>query len=424
MSFWDQLPGVANFALSAAAMPAQWLGNAAALGANQQRYDQGYDELAGLRTRRQGDIDSAAGAYTQGANALVGDVRSGVDNINRQTNALWNQRYVRNMRYLEGAGQQERRDINRGFDNNLNSSLSGLRSRGLIGSTINPAVRAGNQRRRADALGGLDERLRQQRLSWDSSLSGDVANNFGQGAWSGFNAVNTAQQNALNTGWNTELARGGVDTSNTGNLVNWIGNRTDSYPDQSAYLNTLYRSGQSQAPIPNYPSPSYGPGIAQGLSSAAGAAIGKAFVGCIDAATPIDTPAGPRPLAEILIGDQVMTLAGPDEVVDRDCGAPWPQRRWDYLTLYLAGGAELTLTRDHLVNGRAAGDYQVGDSVALADGNDDTLVGILHSAPVVSGDLRLAHSDHYLTAEGIIVGSMLEYYGISAMRPRPAEVAK
>ena len=85
-------------------------------------------------------------------------------------------RYDRNMGYLEGQGEQERRDINESFDNQ-NVRLKGdLQRRGLTGSTILPSMQQGLERRRSDSLGGLNERVNRQKISTDSALSGDIAN--------------------------------------------------------------------------------------------------------------------------------------------------------------------------------------------------------------------------------------------------------
>ena len=68
------------------------------------------------------------------------------------------------MPMLEGAGTQERTDINRQFNNLGNQQAADLTSRGLSATTILPTLQQGTERSRADALGGLNERLLQQRL--------------------------------------------------------------------------------------------------------------------------------------------------------------------------------------------------------------------------------------------------------------------
>lgn len=82
-------------------------------------------------------------------------------------------RYERNMNYLEGAGQQEAKDINQSYDNQGDKINQDLVSRGLRGSTIAENMAMGNNRERMNDQGRLQERLRQQRIATDAGLSGD-----------------------------------------------------------------------------------------------------------------------------------------------------------------------------------------------------------------------------------------------------------
>ncbi len=74
---------------------------------------------------------------------------------------------------LEGSGEQERRDIQGQFDASGSRLAQDATSRGLAGTTIMPGISAANERERSDALGGLEERLRQQTAGVDAQLSGD-----------------------------------------------------------------------------------------------------------------------------------------------------------------------------------------------------------------------------------------------------------
>jgi len=83
-------------------------------------------------------------------------------------------RYQRNMDALRGMGAQEGRDINDQFNKRQSATRSDLVGRGLGNSSLLATTAAGNDRERTDALGRLDERLRQQQVSNDAQLSGDV----------------------------------------------------------------------------------------------------------------------------------------------------------------------------------------------------------------------------------------------------------
>lgn len=432
----DWLPQLANWGTSMLMMPAQLLAQYQAEQANLERYNQGLDELTALRERGQADFDLAAGQVTSGYRTMADNTRGAVSDITGNLNNMYQDRYNRNMGYFEGAGEQERADIKRRFANAQNTSMANLRSRGLVGSTIAPAVRAGNARRESDAMGALDERLRQQRIGLDASLSGDVAANYGQNAWAGLNLNNAMESGYLNNLWSTEGARRGWDANATGNLVGWIGGRTDSYPNEALYASQLQQAGAAQAPAPNYPSPSYGPSIASGFAPVGGAVAAKAISPqfCVDGETPILTPDGPRPLKEIGIGDEVINQQGRTiEVVDRDYGIPIERRRNDYIMIQLAanGGPRIICTRDHLVGGRMAGEWRVGEGMPVVSRQGgmniltfQTVAMIRQFAAVPSGDLRLADESDYLTADGFIVGSMMSHYGIRSFNPRRLPAVK
>lgn len=85
-------------------------------------------------------------------------------------------RYERNMNALRGAGQQEARDINTNYDRQAAARRQSLIARGLGDSTVSDTMQMGNERERTDAQGRLQERLRQQQISLDAQLSGDVLN--------------------------------------------------------------------------------------------------------------------------------------------------------------------------------------------------------------------------------------------------------
>ncbi len=84
------------------------------------------------------------------------------------------ERRTTGLRNLEGLGRFERSEINRRSVNRGNFAQANLLRSGLSGSTIGTSARLGNERLRGQELGGLDARLRQERLGFDAQLSGDV----------------------------------------------------------------------------------------------------------------------------------------------------------------------------------------------------------------------------------------------------------
>lgn len=83
-------------------------------------------------------------------------------------------RYERNMEDLRGSGAQERNDINEAYKDQWAARQQSMIGRGLGNSSILDTMQAGNERERINDQGRLEERLRQQRIGLDTSLSGDT----------------------------------------------------------------------------------------------------------------------------------------------------------------------------------------------------------------------------------------------------------
>lgn len=289
------------------------------------------DNAAGLKGLRGLNRD-VMGSFNQGnqrVNSLLGGYKKEAFRGARDTLGAFNkgqaglmdtlnQRYARGMNYLKGSGDQERKDINTQFDSLNASNNQGLVDSGLSGSTLRAGMRSGAQRQRADSLGGLDERLRQQYLNTDAGLSGDIAN--AQSAGNQFGAglrqygdqqrlgalgmgMNIAGDQAANrTNLTSQLggnlfnygdqARRGItgategfgrDLLNRGqqyfsDKLNWTGNRQDMYPDNNAFMQLMSSLGNGigmREAAANQPSPwslmggqmagSLGGGLAGGL---------------------------------------------------------------------------------------------------------------------------------------------------------------
>lgn len=83
-------------------------------------------------------------------------------------------RFQRGMSYLDGAGAQAEKDIRTDYDRSNNRSQMDLMKRGLGNSTITANQTAATERRKQDAIGRLKESLRNQYLDTDARLSGDT----------------------------------------------------------------------------------------------------------------------------------------------------------------------------------------------------------------------------------------------------------
>jgi hypothetical protein len=86
----------------------------------------------------------------------------------------YQQRYERGLANLVGAGQQENKDINQRYDEQLASMNNDLVSRGLRNSTLAGNAQTGNDRERTADIGRLNERLRQEQLAVDAGLTKDT----------------------------------------------------------------------------------------------------------------------------------------------------------------------------------------------------------------------------------------------------------
>lgn len=145
----------------------------------------------------QAGFDSLAGQYGDRASKLIGDYRGGagaaLDAFEEGASA--SERELRegrdrNLQRVEGLGEQERKDINRSFDNTASETRANLTARGLTGSTIAPSVVGGVNRRRQDALGQLEDRLSRLKTNIDTGYTEGLSNRV---------ASNAAQRSNLGT---------------------------------------------------------------------------------------------------------------------------------------------------------------------------------------------------------------------------------
>lgn len=140
--------------------------------------------------------------------ALSGQIGTGYQNLTNTVTGQLGQTRDRVLAGLQGSGDQERRDINQQFNANNAAQQADLTARGLDSTTIGASMQSGNERQRADALGGLNQRIMDQRAGYDTSLSNNITNaqmglgQAGLGAQMGLGQFNignygNASQNAL-----------------------------------------------------------------------------------------------------------------------------------------------------------------------------------------------------------------------------------
>ncbi len=205
--------------------------NAASEGAkstNEFRYDDILKQYDALKT-------GGAAAYGDFANQQLSDFKASQAPVLQGMN----DRYTRNMKDLEGAGQQEASDIRDSWASQGANAQQDLTARGLGGTTIMPTMKQGIQRQQNNDLGRLNERVRQQRIDTDSRLSGDAL-----GALSAFNQ--TYADAAKNYG-NQNFA---FQTGVTKDALNFQERRDDVGPDFGQYAQLAMKLGAGGATVP------------------------------------------------------------------------------------------------------------------------------------------------------------------------------
>jgi len=116
-----------------------------------------------------------------GAGGLAGDFQRAFDEARQENEARYrdilegyDSRHNRALGYLEGAGAQEYADTNERYDAQRASGTQHLMGRGLGNSTLVNTMNMGVERERSNDIGRLEERLRDQFLTYDTGLSGDT----------------------------------------------------------------------------------------------------------------------------------------------------------------------------------------------------------------------------------------------------------
>jgi hypothetical protein len=214
---------------------------------------------------------SNQGQWSQMGQNLLNSYDQGWDPISQG----YQQRYGRGMGYLEGMGNQQKKDLNSQYDNLQTQVAQQMQQRGLANTTVMPSMQAGVERERSDARGRLQEQLNRERLGWDAQLSGDVLANQQAGfanrfnlesslAEKGFGMDKATREAILNRAanyradksnlasqkWSALLANNrqagldemAYDTSSMNNILNWVAQRQDVGPDTNAALQAISSS--------------------------------------------------------------------------------------------------------------------------------------------------------------------------------------
>lgn len=344
-------------------------------------------------------------------------------------------RYTKGMGMIEGAGAQQRKDIEQDYANRGAGISQDMVSRGLTGTTIMPSLQTGLEREKQASLGGLEESLLQQRVGTHGWLSGEQLGSqqalgtmgmqsqegWGQGyqgllsqlGTTGFNLGQQTNQQLLGQLGGYHQALGGGNQQYYNQMLQMLGGIEHAYPDQGLYAQSMQGLGYGAGPYAQAPSAT-SPWMSFGVPAAAGAggAAAGTFIAqkaatagmtCVDGHAPVMTIKGHKPLASIVVGDEVMTTPSRTfrKVVATDYGTNESQ---EFLRITTEQDSEIIVTAIHHINGKAAEDYKVGDRIV---GATQTLQikSILPTVPIPCGDLDFGEPCTYF-ANGFPVDSM------------------
>lgn len=386
--------------------------------------------------RMQGETDRSVGA----ARGLRDRASAEAYGLAGNIGGMMDERARRNLAYLEGSGNQERKDINQQFTSANAANQANLASRGLANTTIGSQLSSGNERNRSDALGGLEERLRQQRISTDAGLTGEAINTrsmLGQRAqdtnWGmEQNVQNTANQgmanylnqfNALrggqydmdvgqrdrlmNTRFNNSINLLDAEQGNNNQLLSLLSGLQINGPDMGAFSQRMQNAGQAMAPSYKPPGTDWvSPSIGAGAGVAGSIITTKMFVPvCLDGDSMIETPDGSFPLVMIREGDMVLCEDGQyHRVLFNDFGASFKQRSEEWVTITTETGRSITATMDHVIEDRPAGEWRPPQYIGVER------VHSIHQAkmPEISADLLIEGNHNYIANGFAITSKMSE----------------
>lgn len=290
-------------------------------------------------------------------------------------------------------GIQERRDLNRQFDSLRGATEADLTERGLNATTVVPSVMGGIERNRADALGGLNSRLRSEQFGFDMG-----GLNLGQQLFSqGLNSTFALQQYPFQMQQDDIMRRLSLQSGF---------NNFGPDPGLTANVNSALGSLWAQPPQAQQPD-TLTPALVGGGTAVASTAItAKIFLGCVDQETKITLADNSwKPLREVRKG---MILLGGSGKARKVIGVDLGKQTQKGLHIRLVfDKTYLIISRDHLIHGRPADDWKVGSEVG-----GHILKRIELATPEVTGDILLEGGEGYI-ANGICVASMLAFEGVT-----------
>lgn len=203
---------------------------------NERRYQEGMGLLGGLLESQVPEVRAMAQQAQEQYSSLLPQYHQLMGDVTGQYRDLRS----RSLGYLQGAGAQERSDINRAFANTQGAVEDSLISRGLGNSTVMSDAAGNIARNRADAMGGLEERLRNQYLTTDQNLTGLMASSQER---MGSNWYSMLDQHI---GRQMQLGMLPLDLQRdlTYPIVNSIFGRNDVAPSEANYLASQAALGQ------------------------------------------------------------------------------------------------------------------------------------------------------------------------------------
>ncbi len=391
------------------------------LGINRDEVLGAFDDLI---QSTQSDFNSLIDEQAQGFGLRNEQVLGGFGDARTETLGTLQDRLDRMLASIEGVGEQERTDINQRSDERQAALRGELQSRGLGTSSLLLQSDATAERERGRELGNLSERIQRQRLGIIGEATGRIAGAQERFGFGTANLTAGLTGDALASNERLNQARISFDTALSGDRISaldrfgqqnrqigstfdqaeidrqnafmsFIERITDQFPDNNFLMDFARQFGQAQAGAPEQPSTfdTFAPPLIQAGGTVAAA---KIFVGCIDADAMIATPNGDIPLREIQVGDLILNDRDePKRVLFKDLGEPWDERKGHYVEVRSFGLDSLVLTRDHVIGGKPAIDWE-----------DDKGIRVRPHVAVTSGDLLLEDGSNYL-ANGFVVHSML-----------------
>lgn len=457
------------------------------------------DDLGGL----QGGYDSRATDLGAAYGGRERDITSYFDTGAGELRGDFGERRSRILNLLQGLGTQARTDLDERFTNREADLEQDLQERGLGTSTVRAGTRALNERERNAEMRRLNDDLAREQAEYDTRLSGDelaaaqdllgagtslrtgltgeslaagerttgdslnnmfrgTALQAGTDAGLTADALNAAERGGQNTlsqrlnataNIGNTMAQGyrditSADQQNTGALANWIGARSDTYPNSNWLLDLANQFGDNSTGSPGQSNSNSWLGPAIGAAGTVGAAAvgggalsglggaSAAFlpfitgVACVALDSRIAVPSGSMPLNDVEVGDEVMNSEGeyievvatehiymPDgkENYIVECNGPsgkvilprekaWPKGIPDefFRKITIDNGTSIKLTRDHIIEGCVAGMLKIGDRIG-----GGRIVSIEKMEMMPCGDIMLKDGSNYV-ANGFSVSTMMQ----------------